>query len=493
MKRLVNALILAGGWSLAVYCPAQTPAASSPAASAPAVPAPTAPRPAAPGPATPGQPTSTGTSPATSVAPAGSNAAPTTSPVASAPSNALDTTFRREPLPYATYLTSVGQRNLAYASQQFNIDLAQAAILSASVFPDPTLSAGYFNNGQNRLQTGYGFLFQLSGTVELGGKRRARINLAQSQSELARATLADFFRLLRGDATLAFLQGIRLQRAFQIQLNNYQYLTQLADANQKRFQAGALSEVDAVQSRVEAESALNLLYQAEADWRTALLALGQFRGGISRDTLLQPTGDLTRFDRNFDVGQLIVNAQNGRADLLAAQQGRDVARRTLDLARANRMIDLGLFLNNNYVSRINNIIEPTPSYNAVSGGVSLPLRFSNRYNADARVARVQMQQADLAYRQVENQIQIEVTQAHGQYLAARRQVQQFNSDLRARAQRVLNGRIYSYQRGESSLLEVLNARQTFNQLELNYNEALIAYASALVNLERAAGIWDIDF
>lgn len=405
----------------------------------------------------------------------------------------VDTTFRREPLAFAAYLGQVGQQNLSYASQQFNVDVAQAAIAQARIFPDPTLGVGYFNNGQHRLQTGYGFLFQYSQTLELGGKRRARIHLAQSQTELAQATLLDFFRLLRADATVGFLEGMHRQRIFQIQQMNYRYLVQLAEANQKRNRLGTLSEVDAIQSRVEADNALNSLIQAEADWKTALIALGQFRSGLPKDTLYQPVGDLSRFDRTFALEDLITQAQNTRADLLAARQGQDVAQKALQLARANRMIDLGLSLSNNYVSRITNIIEPTPSYNTLSVGVAIPLKFSNRYNSDIRIARLQSQQADLAYRQVEVQIRVEVTQAFEQYGAARRQIQQFNNDLLTRAQRVLEGRIYSYNRGESSLLEVLAARQTFNQLQLAYTEALITYASALVNLERTAGIWDIDF
>lgn len=405
----------------------------------------------------------------------------------------FDTLFLRRPVSFADYVERVGQFNLAFAAQQFGLPLAQASLQQARIRPDPALGVGYFNNGQARLQTGYGFSAQLTQTLELGGKRRARVNLAQSQIGLVQATVADFFRLLRADASLAFLEGIRRQRAFQIQVRNYGYLRQLAEANHQRFRSGVLTEVDAIQSRVEAEVVLNGVNQAGADWKTALLTLGQFRGGLRPDTLEQPVGDLTRFDRSFAVDALITNAQNTRADLLAARQGQDVARKALELARANRQIDLDIALTNNFVGRVTNIIEPTPSFNSAGVGLAIPLKFSNRYNMESRVARLQIQQADLVYRQVDVQIDIEVRQAYEQYLAARRQVQRFNSDLLGRARRVLEGRIYAYNRGGSSLLEVLTARQTFNEVELAYNEALAGYAVALINLERAAGLWDINF
>jgi len=61
------------------------------------------------------------------------------------------------------------------------------------------------------------------------------------------------------------------------------------------------------------------------------------------------------------------------------------------------------------------------------------------------------------------------------------------------AQNVRKGKIYSYDRGETSLLEVLNAQRTFNDIQQNYYETLFNRAVALVELEKAAGIWDINF
>jgi cobalt-zinc-cadmium efflux system outer membrane protein len=58
---------------------------------------------------------------------------------------------------------------------------------------------------------------------------------------------------------------------------------------------------------------------------------------------------------------------------------------------------------------------------------------------------------------------------------------------------VLNGKIYSYSRGETSLLEVLNAQRTYNDLQTSYYETLYNCNAALVELQRSVGVWDIDF
>jgi cobalt-zinc-cadmium efflux system outer membrane protein len=39
---------------------------------------------------------------------------------------------------------------------------------------------------------------------------------------------------------------------------------------------------------------------------------------------------------------------------------------------------------------------------------------------------------------------------------------------------------------------VLNAQRTFNEVQVNYSETLYSCAAALVELERACGIWDVE-
>ncbi len=49
------------------------------------------------------------------------------------------------------------------------------------------------------------------------------------------------------------------------------------------------------------------------------------------------------------------------------------------------------------------------------------------------------------------------------------------------------GRIYSYHRGENSLIEVIEAQRTYNQIQEGYYETLFEYTAALLELERVSG------
>ncbi|SNR63753.1 TolC family protein [Flavobacterium sp. ov086] len=405
----------------------------------------------------------------------------------------IDTTFTRVKMNYPDFLSLVNKNNLGYAAEKFNVNIAEANIEASKVFPDPELAIGGHDNGQRRMQMGYGFSTELSWTLELGGKRKARINVAKSNNELTKALLEDYFRNLRADATLNYLTSLKQKEIFKVQLTSFTILKNIAVADSIRFKLGSITEIDARQSKLEANSMLNDVYQSEADWKTALLELGTLTGNQKADSLYLPIGDLTKFDRLFDLSELIVSAENNRADLLAALKNKNVSEDVLKLAKANRVLDLGLNMGVESASVVTNIVAPTPSSNTVSMGINIPLKFSNRYKGELKAAEYSVQQADVLYKQTELQIQTEVRKAWFNYLTTQKQVRQFNTGLLADAQRLLDGKIYSYKRGETTLLDVLNAQRTFNETQLNYYETLYNYAAALVELEKTAGIWDINF
>ena len=58
---------------------------------------------------------------------------------------------------------------------------------------------------------------------------------------------------------------------------------------------------------------------------------------------------------------------------------------------------------------------------------------------------------------------------------------------------VLDGMVYKYKRGETSILDVLVAQRTYNEVQQEYLETMKGYAASLVALESACGIWDICF
>lgn len=397
----------------------------------------------------------------------------------------------KELLSFEEYLSLVGNKNLGYASQKYNVSMAEAAIQTANMFPDPQLEMETANNGVSQ-NMGYVYGASVGWTLELGGKRKARVNLARNQSELSKIQLLDFFRNLRADASLGYIDALKSRALLEVQQDSYKNMQQLAKSDSIRYRLGTISLVTSKQSKLEAASLLNEVYQAESAEQQALTSLSVFLGE-SKITDRDVTGDFNAFNRDFSIDDLTLQALNERADLLAARQNTEVAKSQISLEKANRVIDLGISAGAERHTEATNEIAPSPTVNAVKMGISIPLKFSNRRNAGLKIAEMAHSQAEVEYKQIEQGIKAEIMQAYQQYTATQKQLRQFHNGMLTEAQNILEGITYSYKRGESSILEVLNAQRTYNNVRKDYYQALADNAAALIELERKAGIWDIHF
>ena len=396
----------------------------------------------------------------------------------------------RNRLKFAEYIDLVGKHNLDYAAEQFEVSKSEAAIEIAKVFPDPTLSFGFSHDHEGHLTSGNGLSGGLDQTVDLFGKRKARIELAKSQHELTKALLADFFRNLEAQSAETFLLALKQKQLFEVKLNSYQTMKRLAEADSIRLKLGSIMEINAVQSKLEAGSLFNDLLQAEADLKNSVIQLSQLTGSVKEDTLWIPEGSLIIKPRAFAFTDLMVTARDKRADLVAALYNKEVARKALRVALKERKMDLGLTLG---ISNSTPAANSGPSTATVSAGIAIPLKFSNYYKGELKQAQFQISQSEILYEKAELQIRSEIMQAMQNYQASCKQVESYDHGMLESAQSVRKGKIYSYSRGETSLLEVLNAQRTYNDIQQSYYETLFNRAVALVELEKAAGIWDINF
>ena len=394
------------------------------------------------------------------------------------------------PMKYKAYTEKVWQSNLSYAAEKLNMNIAEAGIKAARLFNDPQLSLEYANNNDSHMQMGQGVSAEVSKTFS-PGKRSARIDLAKSEKELNMALLESYFHNLRADATLNYLEAIKQAELFRVKQNAYGNIRRLAEGDSIKYTLGKITKVDATQSCLEAGIMQNELTQAQTDLYNSFANLSLLTGVFSRDTLYLPEGSLRQKERIFITPELLQTALTNRADLAAALKNSEVAQRSLKVVKRERNLDFDIAVGFNHNTEVKNEEAPAPRFNGMTVGLSVPLKFSNLNRGEVIAARYQIQQADLNYRQAELEVQNSVMQNLRQYLSLQEQVKRYDTGLLEHAKSVIDGKIYSYDRGETSLLEVLDAQRTYDDLRTGYIETLYNYAASLVELERSAGIWDI--
>ena len=400
--------------------------------------------------------------------------------------------FQRQEISFKTFLQEVERSNLDYAAQRYSVSIAEAQLTAARVYPNPTLQSGYSTDVSHEKQA-TAYAGGISQTVLLGGKIRARTEVAKSNLLVNAAQLEDFFRNLRAAATNAYVDGLSGQLSLERKKRSLETLERLVASNQERLRAGDIGEVDLLQSRVAALQARSDFLAVESTFEQSLIGLTDLLGNRDQRVLFNPRGTLQVPPLRLALEELIATALVKRGDVLAAERGREGARAQYNLTRANRVPDVDVGVGVIHSTRITNTIDPAPPWNSLALTLSVPIPLSNINKGDLMAAKFGEAQADKAAEAIELKAVTEVRQAYTRYNLARVAVSQYSGELLQDADTVLEAKLYSYRRGSASLLEVLDAQRANNDAYLAYFAALSEQAKSLVAVEQAAGIWDVDF
>ena len=398
------------------------------------------------------------------------------------------------------FLNEVAAANLDYAAQRYNVDIAKAAVAISKEFPNPNLSLG---DGRDLRYHGSQALPEpasvgVDQTIEYFGKRKWRIRTADQAYRAAAATLEDFLRNLKLDASEAFVTALATQRTLEQQRKTTDYLNQLVVTQKHRFDAGDIAETDLTQSRVDELQSESDLLNAENDAQTAQLALSTFLGRNRGQTTfilrgkLEVLADGHQIDA-FDIGQLVANALQNRPDLVALRHARDSAQSGVRLAKASRAPDLDVGVNYTYLTASENDIAPAPSDRMLGVSLSFPLPLWSRNKAEIETAQFTTAQAEKTLQSAELKAEVQVRQAFTTYQLMQDRVKKFQSELLKGADDVLAAKRFSYEHGNSTLDDLLMAQSADNDVHQAYNSALADAAKALLELDRASGQWSAKF
>lgn len=387
---------------------------------------------------------------------------------------------------YADYMKAVEARNAAYVAERWNVDIAAAQTRAAGVFNDPTLSVDYVNNQDWSLQMGQSVETALSYAFSLGNVRRARIGVAQSEEEITRAALDDWFRNLKAEATIAWAEAQQARSMLEVKRSSWESMRQVAESDSLKAVLGDGSPVDARQSRIEARAFYADYLAAEADYANALSTLSLLAGGMPVDSvsdaevlLAVPAGD---------VQAMVELAMEQRADLRAAELTRTLSQRNLALVKATRAPEIELTAGYSYNTEVRNEIAPAPQYHGLSVGIAFPLKFSRLNRGEKLAAERSVLQADAAYEAARQEIMTEVVQADANFQSAVRVAQECSSSMLEDAASILESRRQAYLQGDSSLLDFLLAVRVFNETAEQCIAARTGLTTAAAELLQALGL-----
>lgn len=386
---------------------------------------------------------------------------------------------------HAQFMQAVVENNTNYLAEKYNVDIALANLQAAKVFNDPELSVDYGNNQDWYMQMGQSLEVGLSYDLDVAGVRKARIRAAKSEKDVTEASVAAYLSSLRLEAAQAWAEAWKLHKECEVLQANVKDMLQIAQSDSIRLAVGDVGRTDATQSRLEAQTLQGELIALQAEYTNALLTLSYLCGGQSITAL---EGDeLPKLTNDYKEEQLYQLAEANRADLKAAELSQTLSENNLKLVKATRGMELGLSVGYSYNTEVRNEIAPAPKFNGLSVGVSIPLKFSSLNKGEKIAAQQQVFQSQKYYEAACMQVHMEAAQAYTALQAAQKVMARYNESMLNDARDIVDSRKVGYQNGESSLLELLTAQQTYRDVMQGYYEACSNLYQAQVQMDYAVG------
>jgi cobalt-zinc-cadmium efflux system outer membrane protein len=196
--------------------------------------------------------------------------------------------------------------------------------------------------------------------------------------------------------------------------------------------------------------------------------------------------------RTFNLQTVLTDALQRRPDVIAARHNLESAQASVRLARANRYPDVTLGLLLAHTTRSKNPINPSPTFDAANFSLSVPLPLFNSYRGEYEAAVQTALQSETNLKSIMLKAEVDVRQSYQRYELAKARLGQYQGGGLELADKVLQAKLVSYQKGAATLLDVLSAQKADNDVHLAYISALTERAKALVALEQSAAIWDLE-
>jgi cobalt-zinc-cadmium efflux system outer membrane protein len=372
--------------------------------------------------------------------------------------------------------------NQSLRANRLNIDQSKANEVTAGLKPNPSMSLGadaipIFAPQSIRFNTQI-YSVDLSYTVEKGGKREKRVVVAKDNTQIASQNVTDNERTLKFMVVQAFINVLLAKSVLVLAKDDLANFSQEVDLNHARLVAGDLSEGDYLKLSLQK-------LQFEQDVSAAVLGLVQARATLRQLLGYQSvtddydvTGTLVHAKPAVTLEDLQAKALGARPDLKAAHTGVTLANDTVSLAFGNRARDWTWSGDYSFQS-------PTQSGAGVAFSIDLPIHDRNQ----GEIARSQV----AVHQSVETEastkvgVQTDVVNAYYGLKSNDEIVDLYESGYLKQATDSRDISNYAFQRGATSILDLLDAERSYRATQLAYRQALAAQMIAVEQVNEAVG------
>jgi outer membrane protein, heavy metal efflux system len=377
------------------------------------------------------------------------------------------------------------EHNQSLRAQRLAIDQAKANEITAGLKPNPVytnlnedfpfLSPDYLS--LDNLRTNQEFTNSVTYTIERGGKRLKRVQVAQDTTDVTAKTVADNERQLRFQVAQTFITVLLARSNLDFARDDLKNFTQVVNINEQRLKSGDIAESDYLKIKLQQ-------LQFEQDVSAAEVALIQGKAALRQllgyDTVPENfdlAGDLQHTKYTASRKDLENEALLSRPDFLAAQSAVKLANDTVTLAYGNRARDL----------TVESEYKRSGPVNGIGFGFSIELPFHDRNQGEIARSKAAANQALESVDAARVGVLTDIRNAYAGYQTAEQVAALYESgylDQAAQSREISN---YAFQKGAATLLDMLDAERSYRATQLAYRQALAAYMTSVEQINFVVG------
>jgi cobalt-zinc-cadmium efflux system outer membrane protein len=330
--------------------------------------------------------------------------------------------------------------------------------------------------------------------LELGGRRPARIRVAERELEMRRQDVANRERMLAADVRAKF--GEALAAILKLGFDEDLIATSQRgyDLVAARVTEGGTAPLEQNMVLVELNRLRSMRETAEGKAQIEMLELRNL-SGMTPDEPLRLRGDFNNLITPMSpLAVATERALSDRPDLKLARAAESFAEARIEQARAEGRLDASLiagYQRMDFGYPLNGIndagqlrpIQGTFHYFTVGVSLDLPVRNKNQGAIEAAVAEAEAAKRRREF--LELTVRREVATAYAQYNSASRAAEIFRVGVKDQANANLDVVRQTYELGSKTLIDYLGEQRRFIDLQNGYIDALLDTYRARVEVERA--------
>lgn len=353
------------------------------------------------------------------------------------------------------------EQNLELIAKNLEISQAEAQLLQAKLWPNPTFEVSEINfwkttdiEEQPKLIGNWGeaqqYAFRVEQLIQTGGKRRKNIDLQKLTIEEKQQEFESIIRELKLElrGNLSNLQILQeQQKIYEKQIESTKslisaYKNQLDQGNISQAQYIRLKAAE-LQFKKELVNINKELEEAVKDFKN-FINIGSNTLVVITDKLVAPEKEVSE----LELENWIITAQEQRPDALKSKTLEKQSEKRLEIEKAQRVPDITLGVD---YDRGGNIMR-----DFVGFGISFDLPIFDRNKGGIKEAKIDIELAKLDTQSKLNEIANDIVEAFRNYYHAEQLYKDIDSEYEQQLDQLLDAYHKNFQKKNVSLIEYLD-------------------------------------